>query len=189
MFKKIFQNIFFLITQPAKAWHLLSEDDWEQEKFFSNYLYPIFGIITLFAFLGAFRINFSIESGLKEAISEFISFFVGFYLSSFLMFESMDRMFEKTSMKKCRYFVAYASSLIYIISMIVSLLNGFELLYLVLPYTIYIVWEGAISYMRVSEENQLKFTIIASLIVFIPYVISFIIHKFMLTVPVHATIS
>ncbi len=187
MFKKIFLRIFQFITQPARTWFSLADEDMGNDKFLSNYLYPIFGMLTLSAFLGIFIAEKSIEPALKASIREFVSFFAGFYLASFLLKEVMLRMFDQVPAKRCQHFTAYASSLIYVVSMAVSLFNGFGLIYLFLPYTVYLIWEGAIPFMRIREEDQVKFTAIASVIIFVPYLISLIINEFMLIAPVHAT--
>ncbi len=185
MFKKIFQRIFLIIVQPAKAWHVLEEDDMEDEKFLSHYLYPIFGIIALAAFIGSFISYKSVELALKSSIQEFVAYFAGFYLAVFLLRELIARKFDYAVPAKNQHFVAYASSLIYMVSILVSLL-GFHMLLLFLPYTIYIIWEGSLSYMKIREDDQVRFAVIATLIVFVPYMIGFIINKFMLITP-HAT--
>lgn len=187
MFKAIFRHIFYFVTQPGKAWASVAGKEANTEKLLSAFLYPVFGMITLAAFIGAFWATSSFEVALKASIREFVAFFAGFYLASFLLKYLMRKQFTEQPLKLCRHFVAYASSLIYIISMASSLLNGFGLLYLFLPYTIYMIWEGAGMYLSVREEDQVKFTVFASLIIASPYLIAFVINKFMLIAPHHAT--
>jgi len=186
MFKNIFQRIIYFIIQPTQSWETATEEDQEVDKLLSGYLYPIFGTITLAAFIGSFWAGQSIEVALKASIREFSAAFAGFYLASFLLKEIMERYFEKSTLKRCQFFVAYSSSLIYLVSIAGSLTNGFGLFYLCLPYTVYIVWEGASSFMAVKEEQQLKFTTLATIVLASPFLISFVINKFMLITPIHA---
>ena len=186
MLKDIFQRIFLLITQPAKTWALLAEENEEVDKLFSKYLYPIFGLIALTAFLGALISNQSMEIALVITIREFVSFFAGFYLASFALNELTSRMFKRHSLKHCQHFTAYSSSLIYTIAIADSLFGGLGLLYFFLPYTVYMIWEGAAPFMQVSEDKIIKFTIIASFVMLVPYMLAAIINRFMLTTPTHA---
>lgn len=181
MLKKIFQKMFYFITQPEKSWASAANEEMEMERFLANFLYPILGVITLAAFVGTYWSTKVIETALKVSIGEFVAFFAGFYLASFLLKEVMSRYFVKTPMKQCQHFVVYASSLVYFVSMAASLFNGLGLLYLFLPYTIYMVWEGAEPFMKIEEDKQIKFTAMASIVLIAPYLVKFIINKFMLT--------
>lgn len=186
MLKRVFQRMFAFIVQPADSWESAAEEERDADKFLSEYLYPVLGLITLAAFVGAYWAERSFEVALKASIREFTAFFAGFYLASFLLQRIAERKFEKVSLKHCQYFTAYSSSLIYVVSMAGSVTNGFGLFYLFLPYTIYIIWEGALPFMRVQEDRQARFTAFATIVLAAPYLISFIINKFMLIAP-HAS--
>ena len=179
MFKKIFQLIFNLTTQPAKTWLLLAEEKKDDNKqLLSDYIYPILGLITLCSFIGS--IGDGIEGALKSAICDFVSFFAGFYLASVLLKELAVRWFKPTTLVHCQFFVAYASVLVFLIGMLSALFGGFGLLYIFLPYTVYIVWEGVPSFMGIEEEQQLKFTVWTTAILMVPYILSFVINTIML---------
>jgi hypothetical protein len=180
MFRKIFLQIYFIIVQPPKEWRVLADDEQEFEKFLSSYFHPLLGIITLAAFVGSFFPSHSIEMALKASILEFVTYFAGFYLSSFVLKKIIIcYKYEHANIKRIPYFVVYASSPIYLIS-IISSLSDFQVIYIFLLYTFYIIWEGATTYMGIKEEKQICFSIISSLIVGIPYIIYFIINEFML---------
>ncbi len=184
MLKGIFDLLIKLIAQPAKAWNSLSDkQETDNESFFKSYLYPLFGIVALLSFVGIFLTykEFNLQLALKTCIRLLVTVFVGFYLASFFLSETMTRMFNRSGeLKLCQRFVGYSSSIIYILSMILALFPEFFFLYVFLFYTIYIIWEGAIPYMNIDENQQLKFTVMASLIVLAcPYLIDMVMYMLM----------
>jgi hypothetical protein len=180
MFKKLFITAISLIFKPADAWKSLnahrSED---QEPFLSSYVYPFIGLTALAAFIGVLftRKGFDVQIALKESIVVILSMFGGFFLSSALINELWQKIFHREhNIKLCRYFVGYSSSLMYCLTILLSLLPEFFFLRFLLLYTFYIVWEGAIPFMEVKESEQLKFVSISTLIIIVmPIAIEFII--------------
>jgi hypothetical protein len=184
MFRKIFQRIYFIIVQPAKEWRELAEEEIAHERFLSVYFYPLLGVLTLAAFVGNMLSTHAIELALKVSIQEVVTYFAGFYFAAFLLKEIINRKFTSANVKRIPYFIVYASSLIYMVGIVVSLFGqGFQVIYLLLPYTVYIIWEGARVYMGIREEQQIGFSIASSLIVLTPYLIGYFIDKFMLITP------
>lgn len=171
MFKRVFGVLFRIISKPAKAWSILNEEkDTNNESFLKGYLYPLFGIISLLTFIGEFisKKDFSLEIALKNTIKISISVFLGFYLASFLLNELVTRMFHQgKQIKICQRFVGYSSALIYALYIVLALLPEFFFLRIFIFYTIYIIWEGAGTYMNIDESKKLNFTIFASLIILI----------------------
>ncbi len=176
MFKQIFDLLVRLIVQPAKAWNLLSDkQESDNEQFYKSYLYPLFGIVALLSFVGVFltQKNFDLQLALKQCISLIITVFVGFYLASWLLSEIMSRVFNRPGeLKLCQRFTGYSSSLIYVLFMVSSLFPELFFLNIFLFYTIYIIWEGVIPYMHIEENDQLKFTVFAGIVILgSPYLI------------------
>ena len=185
MFKNIFDLLIRLILQPAKAWDTLSDkQETNNDLFFKSYLYPLFGLVALLSFVGVFfsSKSFDIQLALKNSIRLIIAVFIGFYLASFLLSEVMKRIFDHSGeIKLCQRFVGYSSSLIYVLSMILSLFpEEFFFLYIFLFYTIYIIWEGSVRYMYIKEKEQVKFSAFASMIILVcPYLINTIMYMLM----------
>jgi hypothetical protein len=189
MFRKLLLRIYFLIVQPSKEWRALAEEEQGFDKFLSIYFHPLLGIITLAAFVGAIiarwsvetTLNKHVEAALKSSILEFTAYFAGFYLASFLLKEIIKRKYAEANVKRASCFVAYASSPVYLISVITSLSGpGAQVVYFFLPYTVYIIWEGATIYLGVEEKKQMGFSLTSAVLVLIPYLIYFIISKLML---------
>ena len=179
MLKKLFKTAISLILKPSDAWKELStKQSDDHESFLSGYVYPFIGLITVATFAGFLfaRREFDLQIALKESIVIVLSMFGGFFLASWLINEMWKKIFHQAhNMKLCQCFVGYSSSLIYSLHIVLSLIPEFFFLRILVIYTIYIVWEGAIPYMDVKEPEQLKFTGISTLIIILtPITIAFI---------------
>ena len=179
MLKKIFKTAISLIFKPSEAWKELSKKQYDDhESFLSGYVYPFIGLITLATFAGILftRKGFDLQMALKESIVIVLSMFGGFFLASFFVNEIWKKVFHREhNMKLCQCFVGYSSSLIYMLNIVSNLLPEFFFLRILVLYTIYIVWEGAIPYMDIKESEQLKFAGITTMIILLtPLAIEFI---------------
>lgn len=171
MFERLFKQLYLLIIHPAKAWNILVNEREEEIKnnryFFEVYLYPIWGIVALLAFIGVFfhKKDFDVQLAFRLTIKVIITLFAGFYLAVLLLSKALEYFSIKSNRKLCERFIGYSSALIYVIYLILAIFPDFSFLSLILFYTIYIIWEGAESYMQISEEQRPKFTFIASVII------------------------
>ena len=160
MYKEILKWVIGLISQPAKAWHVLSKREENQEAFLSNFIYPLIGLVTVSAFAGVLFTmkQFDLEHALKEAIRALVSSFGGFYVGAYLMNEIWQGVFKrKKDLKLWMRFIGYSSSLMFTLNILLRLLPEFFFLQIFVLYTFYIIWEGAIPYMQVEEEVRMKF--------------------------------
>ncbi|MDR1371226.1 MAG: hypothetical protein LBJ72_14065 [Dysgonamonadaceae bacterium] len=185
MLKKTFDLLVRLISQPAKAWSMLADkQENNNEDFFRSYLYPLFGIVALLSFVGVLlttpevrhenqSFNGYLQFALKNCIRLIIITFSGFHLASYILSEVMKKIFNRPEeLKLCQRFVGYSSSLIYLLILTRSLFPSLFFLYIFLFYAVYIVWEGAIPYMKMEENDQLKFTLWTGAIVLLtPFLI------------------
>jgi len=179
MLKQLFQILYKMISRPAKGWSERAEEKPSgNEVFFKTYLYPLIGIIALLTFIGGFftEKEFNLEAALRYTINITVTLFLGFYLASFLLSEWISRYLGLSKQpERCRRFVGYSSSLIYVLYLIKALLPHLFFLDLFLLYTVYIIWEGAGIYLKIDEKKKLSFTIGASLIILLsPYLIRLI---------------
>ena len=165
MYKEIIKWVIAIISQPGKAWDMLSRKEEKGDEFLSRFIYPLIGLVTVAAFLGVLftRKEFDVELALKSSIKTLVASFGGFYLGAYLLNEAWQGLFKREKdMKLCQRFVGYSSSLIFIL------------------YTFYIVWEGAGPYMQVEEKERLKFAGITTVIILLtPAVIEFVLFMLM----------
>ncbi|GHU63804.1 hypothetical protein FACS1894160_1650 [Bacteroidia bacterium] len=171
MLKQLFILLYNLIASPEKTWKELSENqDMSNENYNRNYLYPIFGLIAVFAFLGIFfsTKEFSIQYALKAVIKELITYVLGYYLVVLVLFRFLFKYFNREeSLLVCERFTGYSSAVIYVVAMVDSLFPSLFFLQIFVLYATYVIWHGAKYYLHFSDENQTKFTIFASLIIII----------------------
>lgn len=183
MYKELFQWVLALITQPARAWGLLSQKEEEGDDYLSRFVYPLIGLVTVAAFLGILftRKEFDLELALKSSIKALVSAFGGFYLASYLLSEVWQNIFgREKDMRLCQRFVGYSSGLMFALSILLTLLPEFFFLRIFILYTLYIVWEGAVPFMQVEETIRLKFVSIATAIILVtPFLIEVVLEMLM----------
>jgi len=174
MFKDLFTRLISLIFKPSETWIKLKGQEEDEERFLSNYLYPLIGLVALAAFLGVLFSykEFNLEIALKSAIKNLISYAGGFFLSVYILNEVWQNQFKRPKdLKLCQAFVGYSSSVMFLVSIVLSLLPEFFFLHAVILYTPYLIWEGAIPYMGVKEKEQVRFSVLASVIIMVPPII------------------
>jgi hypothetical protein len=185
MYQELVKWVIAIISQPGKTWGELSKKEDKGDEYLVRFVYPLIGLITVAAFVGILfsQKEFSMELALKSSIKAALSYFGGFFLAASFLNELCQRMFgQETDSKRCRQFVGYSSALMYSLGIILLLLpvSDFFFLRILVLYTVFIVWEGADSYMKIPGALRLRFTLIASaLIVLLPEIISLLL--FMLT--------
>lgn len=168
MFKNIFNWVILIISQPGKAWDTLSKKEEKTEDFLEQFLYPLVGLVTITAFLGVLftQKEFSLELALKSSIRTLVSTFGGFYLSAYIMNEVWKGFFKRESdMPLWQRFVGYSSALMFALNVLLTLLPEFFFLRIFILYTFYIIWEGAVAYLKVEDVSRLKFTSITTAVV------------------------
>ena len=177
--KNVLNTAVFIILKPSDTWKELKKKQADDAKsFLSEYIYPVIGLVTVATFIGVLltRKVFDLQIAIKETIMAFLSLFTGFFLASCLLNEIWHFSFHRQrNLKLCQCFVGYASSLLYVLHIAVSLLPDFFFLHLLVFYTFYIAWEGSVRYMEVDEPDQFKFAGISMLIIILsPMLIEFI---------------
>lgn len=184
MYKSLFILLFDLITRPEKAWVSLSEkQDKNNEEFYKSYLYPVFGLIAFFAFVGVFfhLKSFELQIALKTMLREILTYLLAFYCAS-LALSKISASYLKVTIEIpiAERFVGYSSALIYVVAMLYALFPSLFFLQIIIFYVIYVIWQGAVFYLKLDEQVWIKFTIIAgALIIILPFIINFLISLIM----------
>jgi len=175
MFNEIYRRLAGLILKPGETWEELSQQEKDHDSFLSRFIYPMLGLIALSAFLGILftRKEFDFEIALKITLRTLVSVAGGFFLGAYILNELWKGVFKQPkNAELCRFFVGYSSSLLFVLNIVTALLPEFFFLQIIVLYTVYIIWEGSIYYMKVEDEVRLKFTIITSFIVIVtPFII------------------
>ena len=137
MYKEIFKLVVAIISQPGKAWDILTRKEEKDDEFLSRFVYPLIGFVTVAAFLGVLftRKEFDVELALKSSIRTLVAAFGGFYLASYLLNEIWQGWFKREKdMKLCQRFVGYSSSLMFALNIVLMLLPEFFFLRIFVLY-------------------------------------------------------
>ena len=97
MFKEIFNRLIAVIFKPSEAWEALSRKEESTETFLSRFVYPLFGLIALSAFLGVLftRKEFDFQIALKSSIKILVASMGGFFLGAYLLNELWRSVFKQ----------------------------------------------------------------------------------------------
>ena len=170
MLKQVFILIYQLIAEPGKTWtRLLVNQEQGSAGFYKGYLYPIFGIIALFSFIGILigdtKPDF-LQTASKAVVKQLAIYLGSFYLASHILSEYVYPKFKKEKNKPLsEKFVGYSSALVYVVAMASSLFPSLFFLQILAFYSIFMIWQGAIHYVKIEENNWVKFTVHSSLVV------------------------
>ena len=155
------------VLSPQTAWESVTEN---RPGLYRSFLLPIWGVIIIVSFTGGWllNVNGSVGLGIRNMIFEIFSLFASFHMSSFLLNEYAGKLTDiGKNIDKARVFVAYSSSIIYLVEIAVAIFDDFFFLWLFVLYTFYIVYAGAEEYYKITSERRTNFMIITSLLILI----------------------
>ncbi|MDR1526894.1 MAG: hypothetical protein LBS46_04385 [Dysgonamonadaceae bacterium] len=186
MFKQLFVLLFKMIAESTPTWKQLSgKQDNNNESFYRSYLFPVVGIIALLSFTGvligsSFDVR-ALQVVLKTVIKQVIIYGGSFFIISYALSEYVFPRFDLPKDKwRAEQFTGYGSVLIYVIAMVKALFPELFLLEIFVFYTFYILWTGAVHFLKIQDEHIIKFTIFAGIILLItPFLLKVLIDLLM----------
>lgn len=184
MYKALFILLYQLIISPAATWDSLAgKPDKNNEGFYKGYLFPVLGIIALFSFIGVLLSvkTFDVQLALKVVLKGILIYGGSFYFISFVLSEYIYPRFQMEKNKQsAELFTGYSSSVIYVVAMLKALFPSFFILDILTVYTFYLIGIGAVRFLQVKEEQWIKFTIFAGiLIILTPFLLNSLIQLLM----------
>lgn len=170
-----------LISSPAKAWEEINLQE-DKQNVLQNFVYPMIGLCGLSVLLGilfdkGWSGPQSFQFAMTRCCSVAVSLFGGFYLASYLIKQISERWLKHLVVTpQVQKFVGYAMVMPFVLQILIGILPDFMVVAVLLKfYTFYIVWEGCVRVMQVTEEIRFRFTIIASLVLILsPVLISIV---------------
>ena len=186
-YKELFNRVLLLISSPAKAWEeILLEED--KQKVFVGFVYPMIGIAALSVFLGVLFTQGwsgprSFQIAMTECCSVAISLFGGFYLAAYLLNKATIKFFNLSdNLLNTQRLIGYSSVVLFILQIVTGILPNFQIVsWLLQFYVVYIVWEGAKIFVKMEENDRLKYTLLTSfLLLACPFIIEFLFTKLVL---------
>ena len=150
-YKDLFKRVIALISSPAKVWEEISREE-DRRKVLGAFVYPMIGLCGLSVFIGTFIGNTEGVAAFQIAMTRCCAIFVSLFGGYFLAAYAIDQLGKKLLGREDQYelnqqFVGY--------SMVVQF------------YTVFVVFEGARTLMKVNEEKLTRYTLIASVIIIV----------------------
>ena len=176
MIKNIFTTILLLITQPARAWDMLSKREESHQEYLSRFVYPLIICATVAAFLGKLYQGHDEDRmpvALKEATITLTTLFGGFYLAVFALKQVAGHWFPtiKGDSRFFQKYVGYASCITFVIVAVLELIPDFFFIKVGELYVIYIIWESIGPFVKLDEKKRITFTAVFSALVLLSPVI------------------
>lgn len=122
----------------------------------------------------------SFQYAMTRCCAVAVSLFGGYFLAAYLINGLRVRVFgQGNDVPLAQQFAGYALVVFLVLKMIIGLLPGFYVIALLLQfYTVYVVWEGSLSLMRIPEKGRLHFTLLSAVLLMgCPPVIEWIFNK------------
>ena len=170
-YKFLFNRAILLISTPVKAWIEIKKEE-DRNGVLSNFVYPMIGLCGLSVFIGTFIGNTAGVSAFQIAMTRccatFVSLFGGFFLSSYLTNILGQKMLGRDDdVVLTRQFVGYAMVVTFVLD-IISGLFAISILHWILQfYTVFVVYEGARSFMNIDEKDLTRYSLVASVIIIV----------------------
>ena len=161
-YKDLFKRVIALISSPAKVWEEIGREE-DRRKVLGAFVYPMIGLCGLSVFIGTFIGNTEGAAAFQIAMTRCCAIFVSLFGGYFLAAYAIDQLGKKLLGREDQYelnqqFVGY----------IVSGLFSISILHWILQfYTVFVVFEGARTLMKVNEEKLTRYTLIASVIIIV----------------------
>lgn len=169
---QLFVRVKNIILSPSTEWKKILNENLDLNQILSIYILPLIGICTLTSFISYLinlqEINF--ELALKYALITFTSLFGGIYLS-YLIIGRILHYFQIIATKSIIFsIIAYSSTPLLLITILVSIVPELVLLYLASFYAYYIIWQGIKSFPGMKPDSALTISIIITFIIhFLPF--------------------
>ena len=182
-YKELFQQIFILISSPAKAWEEISLEE-DRRAVMVKFVYPLIAFCGLAVFIGTLiglgLQGKALQIAMTNCCAVAVALFGGYFLAAYAINEMGTKMFGMhANMPLVQQFAGYALVVPFLLQIVTGLLPDFRIIaWLLQFYIVYVVWEGAPIMMKVEEKQRLKYTLLSSvLLILCPTVIQFVFNK------------
>lgn len=186
-YKELFNRALILISSPARAWEEIRLEE-DRRKVFVAFVYPMIGLCGLSVFIGSLLAKGwsgpeSFQFAMTQCCAVAVSLFAGYFLAATLINELRVRLLkQETDVFLCRQFAGYALVVSFLLQIIIGVLPDFNIIAVLLQfYIVYVVWEGSVTLMQVTEKERLRFTLLSSILLLLcPALIQFVFNQLLI---------
>lgn len=181
-YKDLFQQVVALLSAPGKAWDEIAERGRFKEVA-PAFVYPLVGLCGLSTFIGAFvgkGMNADVfQVALTQCCAVAVALFGGFFLAAYLMGRlHMRWLRQRVDPDVMLTFVGYSMVVTLVLDIVSGLLSIALLHWILQIYTFVVVYEGGRRLLKVSEDKQTVWTVLATLTILVcPAVIEFLFNR------------
>ncbi|HOO94620.1 MAG TPA: YIP1 family protein [Proteiniphilum sp.] len=171
MWRELFATVAQLLVASPMAWKDLERENRNRTDYLNRFLYPLFGLIALAAFVGGlwFTRDGDLENALKKSIISMVAVFGAYVIISYILNEIAERFALKQNLFLFQQFTGYASVVMYLLYCLIPFMSDFFILWLLALYSIHQVHMGAIYFFKVPAHKRGAFIITASaLVILVP---------------------
>lgn len=170
-YKEIAHIAKLLLSSPARAWEEIRAYE-NPRRVLTDFVYPMIGLCALATLLGVlFRVGWDGPDAFQLAMTRCCVLaaaqFGGIFLAAYVLNPLGNSVFEvETSPDAALQLCGYAMVVSFLITIITALFPDLSLLgFLFQFYTLYIVWAGADTLMKVPESLRLAYTLVATVVI------------------------
>ena len=183
-YKELLNRTLRLISSPAQAWEEIRLEE-DRRRVFTAFVYPMIGLCGLSVFIGSLvALGWSGPQSFQYAMTKCcavaVALFGGYFLAAYLINLTVVRFFRMAdNLPLLQQFAGYAMVVIFLLRIVLGILPDFQIIAMLLQfYTVYVVWEGCVRVLQVTEANRLRFTLLASVLLIVcPLLIEWIFNK------------
>jgi hypothetical protein len=170
-YKALFNRVSVLLSTPSKGWAEVADQN-GAGRVMSEFVYPLIGLCGLAVFIGTFLGNTAGVGVFRIAMTlccnVFVSLFGGFFLSSYLVNAIGKRWFSlPDQFERSQCLVGYSMVVLFVLYILSGLLSINLLRWILQFYTLFVVYEGARSFMHITEGQLTRYTLIATLVILV----------------------
>ena len=172
-YKELLNITLRLISSPAQAWEEIRLEE-DRRKVFTAFVYPMIGLCGLSVFIGSLlALGWSGPQSFQYAMTKCcavaVALFGGYFLAAYLVNLGAARFFRMVdNLPQVQQFAGYAMVVIFLLRIVLGILPDFQIIAMLLQfYTVYVIWEGCVKLLQVTEANRLRFTLLASVLLIV----------------------
>jgi hypothetical protein len=178
-YKKIWERIKNLITNPNGEWEKIYAEPNDQNEIISKYAIPIIGLGAITTLIGKAALEvYSFYDGLMLGISYFISTLAGLYISAVIISELAPSFETKKDYNASLKLIVYSSTAALVAAVVASLSPGLSFIGLFGLYSVYLFWIGLPVILGTPEDKKIGFVLISALVILaVTFIINFILQS------------
>jgi hypothetical protein len=168
----------FVATTPT--WDKIATEKLTENEIQKQYIFPWIAICVTMVFLfeGLYASQKALETGFIKAIITAVSFLGSYFLSNKICFWYLRKQQpEFNSALDSAKIVSYSFTTMFVLKVFTTVLPSLFFLQILSVFTAYLVWEGCRAVLKLNEEERGNIVLVfTSVIIFLPIIISQIIH-------------